>query len=96
MGVWLDRGLKMTTHIRRLTERAEVITNNLIRITLRLVGPSDGKKRVLAATVVSTILYVTPIWMNGLTYGLYERLLERANRKLAISTGYRCIPYGSN
>ncbi|KAF7273736.1 hypothetical protein GWI33_013555 [Rhynchophorus ferrugineus] len=94
MGVWLDRGLRMTTHVRKLRERAETVINvSLTRITPRVGGPGASRKRLLATTVLSAVLYAAPIWTRALKFQHYEQVLERVNRRLAIrdTAAYRRV-----
>ncbi|KAF7286863.1 hypothetical protein GWI33_003917 [Rhynchophorus ferrugineus] len=68
-------------------------TTNLVLI--QKPGTSSAKRRMLATTVTSSILYATPILGGILRYKFHEYMLERLNRALAIriTSAYRKL-YG--
>ncbi|KAH1019042.1 hypothetical protein HUJ05_006707 [Dendroctonus ponderosae] len=56
-------------------------------------GPGAAKKRLLASTVQSVVLYGAKAWQKTLRYKGYNSLLDRVNRRLAIciTAAYRTI-----
>lgn len=68
--------------------------NSLQRITTKISGPSAAKKRLLACTVLSVVLYAAPAWSKALKYNFYCSKLERVSRRLSICiiAAYRTAP----
>ena len=56
LGVWLDKDLKMTTHIKKISERAATIQNSLSRIMTKKGNLSQAKRRTLSTVVTSVVL----------------------------------------
>lgn len=93
MGVWLDSGMRMTTHVLKIRDRTVDTLKQLTRITPNIRRPSDGKRRMLASVVHSMILYASPIWSRTTVYKYYEKVLEKINRMLALRvvSAYRTV-----
>lgn len=94
LGVTLNKGLSMTTHIKRSTERALKVLSAMSRIMPRVGGPRSAKRRLLANVALSTLLYAAPVWNEAIQYKKYEHLLEKVTRKMAllITAAYRTAP----
>ncbi|ERL84642.1 hypothetical protein D910_02070, partial [Dendroctonus ponderosae] len=62
-------------------------------LTPKIGGPGAAKKRLLASTVQSVVLYGAKAWQKTLRYKGYNSLLDRVNRRLAIciTAAYRTI-----
>ena len=56
LGVSIDKDLKMTTHIKKVVDRAAKIQNSLSRIMPRIGGISQGRRRILATVIQSVSL----------------------------------------
>lgn len=77
LGVYLDKDLRMTTHVTKVAEKALTMHNNLKRIMPRVGGASFAKKRILVSAVRSVLLYAAPIWGEALKYDHYKKVLTR-------------------
>lgn len=93
LGVYLDKDLKMTTHVKKVAERGLSMYNNLRRIMPRIGGPGSAKRQILVSAVRSVLLYAAPIWSEALRYDHYKKTLTRVNRGLAIgvTAAYRTV-----
>ncbi|XP_030763123.1 uncharacterized protein LOC115887765 [Sitophilus oryzae] len=91
MGVWLDSGLRMTTHVRRIVEKTTPATNILSRVMPNVGGPRAMKRRTVASAVTSMILYAAPIWRRAIQYQHYQNMLQSMIRRLVlrITSAYR-------
>lgn len=94
MGIYIDKGVKMTTHVKKICEKTNKVLNDLTKITANVGGPRSSKRKVLMMAATSIILYGAPIWQSALKYKKYELMLERINRKMAIriTSAYRTVP----
>ena len=93
LGIYLDKDLRMTEHVRRVTERANEVTAKLARIMPNIGGPRASKRRIIAGAVMSIVLYGAPVWGGVLRHGKYRKMLQGIQRKLAlrISSAYRTV-----
>lgn len=91
LGVWLDKDLRMTEHIQKISEKAQNKISLISRLMTKNGGPKTKKRKLIASTVMSAILYGAPIWARALKFGKCRSQLERVNRRLAlaITTAYR-------
>lgn len=94
MGIHLDRDLRMTTHIKKVCERANQKLTTLARVMPNMGGPRQRKRRILTSAISSVILYSASIWKDALKYKHYNNMLEQINRKMAIriTAAYRTVP----
>ncbi|XP_030762995.1 uncharacterized protein LOC115887675 [Sitophilus oryzae] len=90
----LDSGLRMTTHVRRIVEKAIRAINTLSRVMPNVGGPRAMKRRTMASAVTSIILYAAPIWRRAIQYQHYQNMLQSMIRRLAlrITSAYRTAP----
>ena len=93
LGVYIDRNIRMTAHVKKICEKSNRTMMALARIMPNLGGPGYRKRRVLANVVISSMLYASPIWSVVLKYQHYINMMEKVNRKLAIRiiSAYRTI-----
>lgn len=93
LGVYLDKDLKLTCHVKQMVLKANKTINALMRIMPKIGGPKASKRRLLMSTVLSTILYAAPVWAKALKHKKYQKMLETVNRRLAIgvTSAYRTI-----
>jgi hypothetical protein len=98
LGVLIDRGLTFGDHIRHIADKVAKTTTALARLMPRVGGPSESKRRVLSSVANSIILYAAPVWSIGLVHQKYIKILESAQRKLAIRIcrAYRTISFGDS
>lgn len=93
LGVYLDKDLKMRSHVKHQADKAEKLITALSKIMPRMGGPKH-KNRILYAHVIwSVVLYAAPTWHRGILTKKYLNMLERINRNLALRVcrGYRTI-----
>ncbi|KAH1029328.1 hypothetical protein HUJ05_002587 [Dendroctonus ponderosae] len=84
LGVTFDRNLRMTTHVKKTTEKALQMTNILRKIMPNMGGPGSKNRKLLRTAVISVVAYGAPIWKSALRYQKYAIMLEAVNRKLAL------------
>lgn len=94
MGMHIDQGVRMTTHVKEVCAKANKKITTLSRIMPNMGGPRYRKRRVLVSAVMSIVLYGAIFWKDALRYKHYEKMLEQLNRKLAIRiiAAYRTVP----
>lgn len=94
MGVYIDKNWKFHSHIKHLKMKTQDTLKRLCRLTAGLKGPGAAKKRVLASTVQSILLYGAPIWSIALNYKTHELSLNSIIRRLAlmVTGAYRSAP----
>lgn len=93
LGVYIDKNMRMTTHVKMIKEKANKITKALMSILPKVGGPSSSKRALLRSAVISTITYAAPAWIEAIKYKKYVLELERLTRKLAILSvsAYRTV-----
>lgn len=93
LGVYIGRNLNMATHIKEISQKAARVTRSLDAIMPRVGGPRPSKRRLLASTVLSIVLYAAPQWCEALRFAYYKKILDRINRRLAIkiASAYRTV-----
>lgn len=93
LGVWMDRNMLMTTHIRRTVEKAGKMHGALSRIMPRKGGPAHARRNLLATVIRSVVLYAAPAWEVALKHKRYVAMLRSVERKAAISvtSAYRTV-----
>lgn len=84
MGVWIDKDLRMTVHVRKTVEKTASSVMNLNRILHNTKGPRPEKRRALAATAVSTLMYGYEIWQAAMRHKTYETKVNGTLRRAAI------------
>ena len=93
LGIYLDKDLRMTTHVKKAAEKALRKQAALLKLMPRVVGPSHGKRKLLATVVQSVLLYGAPAWKVVLKYNKYVKLIRSVERKMAIkvTSAYRTV-----
>ncbi|KAL1489506.1 hypothetical protein ABEB36_014390 [Hypothenemus hampei] len=93
LGVYIDRGMKMSTHVNVLSKKCHAIINTLMRIMPRRAGPRQGARALIASTVTSTMLFAAPIWSGILKHKHYRDLLNGVLRRVCIlvTRSYRTV-----
>ncbi|XP_030751561.1 uncharacterized protein LOC115879063 [Sitophilus oryzae] len=84
LGMYLDKDVRMTSHTKRICEKANTAINKLSRLKRNIGGLRATKRRVQTTAVLSLMLYAAPGWKSGLKFKSYRDLLERLNRRMAI------------
>ncbi|KAI5696448.1 hypothetical protein M8J76_011941 [Diaphorina citri] len=62
LDIILDSKVSFLPHIKYVAAKAEKLTTSLMRITPRLGGAGENKRRVLQRCTESILLYGAPIW----------------------------------
>lgn len=84
LGVIFDQNMKMTTHIRNVSEKAEKVATNLGRLMPNVRGPKNCKRKLLGAVVYSTLFYAIPAWVDVLRFKKYRNRIEKVQRKVML------------
>ncbi|XP_018495464.1 uncharacterized protein LOC108864396, partial [Galendromus occidentalis] len=84
LGMVLDTGLTGTAHIRYVSQKALKAASAISRLMPRCRGVSHHRRKVLSSAVDSILLYAAPIWAKCLERKTIRRLLDAAQRPLAI------------
>lgn len=84
LGVHLDRNLKMTEHIRKVSEKAEKRATDLGRLMPNVSGPNNCKRNMLATVVYSTLFYGVPTWVEAAQIRKYNQRIEKVQRKVML------------
>ncbi|KAI5731894.1 hypothetical protein M8J77_018009 [Diaphorina citri] len=94
LGVFFDRNMRMTTHIRKVAEKAEKVATNLSRLMPNINGPKNCKRKLLGSVVYSTLFYGIPAWVDVLQYQKYRTRVEKVQRKIMLRQcrAYRTSP----
>jgi len=93
LGVWLDDRLSFGHHAAETAAKAARKMYALQRLMPRVGGPTESRRRLLAAVVDSTILYGAPAWAHRLRADKAWRALEAVRRRaaIAVSSAYRTV-----
>jgi Reverse transcriptase (RNA-dependent DNA polymerase)/Endonuclease-reverse transcriptase len=93
LGVWLDRGVRMNVHVRKVADKAERMVKKMIRLMPSGGGPGSQKRRVYVEVVHSVLLYGAPIWGPRLKSEGYLNILRRVQRRavLRMVAAYRTV-----
>ena len=99
LGVWVDKKLRWTTHVRKVACKGAAQFEALSQITSSTWGPSFNKSRLLYTAVIRpTITYGSKIWATGEggrppPASLLQPLTKLQNRCLRRVTGaYKRAP----
>lgn len=94
LGVWFDKDMRMTDHIRKISTKAEKIAANLARLMPNINGPQNHKRKILASVVYSTLFYGVPAWVETAQTKKYRYRLEKVQRKIILRQcrAYRTSP----
>lgn len=91
LGVYLEQGMKMRSHLKYTVEKSERTAGNLARLMPNVNGPDNEKRKILASVVYSSLLYGAPVWGDIVRWKKYINMLERVQRKvmLRLARAYR-------
>lgn len=84
LGVEFDKNLRMTAHIKIVSEKAERVAANLSRLMPNISGPNNSKRSMLASVVWSTLFYGIPVWLETANIAKYRNRIEKVQRKMMI------------
>lgn len=73
LGVWLDKNREITDHLMEVVKKAERSLSAFTRLMGNVGGPAASRRRMYAAVIDSTILYVASVWSLALKYGFCKR-----------------------
>lgn len=73
LGIYINKDLSMTEHIKQTTEKATRMINTLTRIMPKTGKTRASRKRVLASAVISSMLYGAPVWIKATKYKFYKQ-----------------------
>lgn len=93
LGVMIDRNLRYSAHAQYVVEKAERSITALKRIMPKIDGPVQRKRRIIALTAESIILYACTTWKSALKFQKYRDLILGTQRRLNILTtcAYRTV-----
>ena len=93
LGVHMDKRLCFLHHISEAFNKSIKISTQLARLMPRIDGPDGGKRKLLAGVAQSVFLYAAPVWGEALKVQKYRTLVDRLQRRIAISIGraYRTV-----
>lgn len=93
LGVTIGKDTRMTEHVKVICEKAVKIQNTLARLMPKIGGPSHKKRKILATTVSSVVLYAAPAWQSALKYKKYANMIRSVERKytISITAAYRTV-----
>lgn len=95
LGITLDKSCRFTQHIINVCNKAEIMTKSLNVIMSNKRAPRPSKRRVIASTVVSSILYAVPVWWPSVEIKRNLRRLTGVHRRLLLGvvSAYRTVSY---
>lgn len=93
LGMVLDRNLNFGTHLETVCEKARKTTKALSALLPNIRGPKMRKRKVLAMTVQSVVLYASPIWADAMKIERHRKTVESVQRLMAlrVCSGYRTV-----
>lgn len=93
LGIILDRKLSFLPHLKYVTAKAEKTTLTITRITPRLGGAGENKRRMLQRVFDSIVLYGAPVWAEKMKLKSYRNLILKVQRKgnLRVACAYRTV-----
>nr|XP_022906255.1 uncharacterized protein LOC111418057 [Onthophagus taurus] len=85
--------MRMTEHVRKVSEKASKVCNVLSCLMPRKGGPSNARRNLLATVIRSVTLYGAPVWESALRFKKYAKILRLIERRTAISatSAYRTV-----
>lgn len=94
LGIYINKDLSMTEHIKKTTEKATQMINALNKIMPKTGKTRSSRKKVIASTVISSLLYAAPVWAKAIKYKVYNEKMNSVLRKLCIgiTAAYRTAP----
>lgn len=93
LGMVLDRGLKMGTHVKHVCEKGKKTLRALCGLLPNVRGPGPHRRRVLAMATQAAILYGAPAWALAMKTKRYRQMVGTAQRGIALRTAsaYRTV-----
>ncbi|XP_031358632.1 uncharacterized protein LOC116182251 [Photinus pyralis] len=93
LGVWLDKNLSFIPHAREISDKAMAVYGALCKVFPNTGGARESRRRVMAAAVMSGILYAAEVWWPATKWGTAMASVNRVIRLLAlrICCGYRTV-----
>ena len=93
LGIILDRGLTFGPHLRHVCGKASRTANAVSAILPNIRGPRGSKRRVLALSMQSVLLYGAPIWAEVTNKVVHRNIILRAQRIMAlrVASAYRTV-----
>lgn len=96
LGVLFDWHVTFKPHLDMIADKAEGVMRALGRLMPNMRGPGEHKRRLYMTTILSVVLYASPVWAES--FGLraaYRRRLAALQRLLALRVvrGYRTISF---
>ena len=93
LGVWLDRGLNFSYHVKMTAAKTRRIAGFLVKIMPLQGGCSFRKRRVLASVTTSILTYAAPVWVHAMDVKVSAAKVIGAMRpvKIRICSAYRTV-----
>uniref|UniRef100_A0A1Y1KZ52 Reverse transcriptase zinc-binding domain-containing protein n=1 Tax=Photinus pyralis TaxID=7054 RepID=A0A1Y1KZ52_PHOPY len=93
LGITIDKCLHFTEHARGVCGKAIRCYEALKKILPNTGGARATKRKVLAAAVMSIVLYGSEVWGSAMKWGVAANMTDRVTRLLAVSiaSGYRTV-----
>lgn len=93
LGFVVDNSLRFEKHLAHSVERARKQCGALQRLMPNIPGPKEKKRRVLATTAQSTILYGAAVWQRRIKSIRAKNLMISTQRQLCkqVCSAYRTI-----
>lgn len=96
LGIWFNSRGTFGDHAREQAKRGAVKAVILTRLMANQGGPCAAKRRIIATSATSLMLYAAPLWEENLKPTHWNEL-EKVQRRLAlrICSGYRTVSYAA-
>lgn len=93
LGMVIDQALRYREHLKAVTTKAKKLTQALLALMPNIKGPGASKRKTIATSCLSVIMYAAPIWSEAVKVGRNRSLVITAERQinLRICSGYRTI-----
>lgn len=95
LGIMLDTKLNFWQQIKRATDKAVAITNQLSGLMANIGGPTPTKRRLIMTVMQSILLYGAEIWADALNKEYCRKRIEAVQRRgaLRVACSYRTVSY---
>ncbi|XP_075235470.1 uncharacterized protein LOC142332743 [Lycorma delicatula] len=95
LGVTLQKNCRFTEHVLKICDSAERMMRNLNALMSKERAPRASKRRVLASTVTSAMLYAVPAWWSAFIIGRNRDRMKKIHRGvlLGVVLAYRTVSY---
>lgn len=93
LGVTLCLRLGFKRHLETTSNKVTATNAALSRLMPNIGGPSQGKRRLLAAVAVGQAMYAAPVWSTALECYNKRKILEQPMRRVAlrVASAYRTV-----